>query len=516
MNLLYRLYGFGHALAFVKINEKHIDGAEKFIRENVHEHLKRTTIDALNESGQDISMDDENVLISKDRLVEYFGELYATQPQNFRFAVGDRILIEELVEHVKDIVTNQGKKGLKIYKCQKQKKEKKIGSKLSISENDHNKLKSQLLKRVISSMYSHEAELFFDADLNSIVNENAVDVRIKKEVGIFGSVRCLICDIDGKKKSKPKQVHYSTSSDWPCWVLENFNKHLRTVHKLQYNKSRKQKQEKKVKTRKPKQEDILQDDIAENEQINNSKANDKDQSVQFVCEEKIEVCAADAKFNGSIEAVKKSIYSQLSEQINAILSATLHNSEMQESVSFFIDDICHSFTVATIDPDGNCLFGSIAHQLYRLKINSRPHKKKTAELRANVVTHILQPDNFPNYAYQLQDCVYRSMKKEDIKDMTTECKLYVKLILSKKGMWAGAESIRAISDLEEVNIIIINEDGPCYKLSNLKKTYEKSVCIAFRLAQKNDQTRIHYDSVCDVDSNILNLMAQEIEKQTKD
>lgn len=112
-------------MSFIKITADHINGAEKFIRENLYEHLTRTTIEALNDSGQDISMNDENVLINNDRLVEHFGVLYATQPQNFRFELGDRILIEELVKHVKDIVTSQGRKGLKIYKCTKQNIEKK-------------------------------------------------------------------------------------------------------------------------------------------------------------------------------------------------------------------------------------------------------------------------------------------------------------------------------------------------------------------------------------------------------
>lgn len=163
----------------------------------------------------------------------------------------------------------------------------------------------------------------------------------------------------------------------------------------------------------------------------------------------------------------------------------------------------------------NCLFSSIAHQLYRLKIISRSHTAKAAELRKRVVKNILDPVNFPNYTYQLQECVYRSMKKEDIVDMGTECKLYVKLVLSKKGTWGGAESIRAISEMEEVNIIIFNEDGPCYTLCNMNVKYKRSIGIAYRCQQKGDDIRTHYDSVCDIDANVLNLVAQEIEKKNK-
>lgn len=170
----------------------------------MHEHLAKNTIHALNESGQDISIDDENVLICKDRLVEHFGELYAEQPEHFRFSVGERILIKELVAHVQNVIENHGKIGLKKYKCQKRTKQEKSRAKSSISEQDHNKLKSQLLKRIISSMYSHEADQFFDVDLEDIVDDNVIDVCIKKGVGVYGTVRCVIGDTQGKNKTNQR------------------------------------------------------------------------------------------------------------------------------------------------------------------------------------------------------------------------------------------------------------------------------------------------------------------------
>lgn len=123
---------------------------------------------------------------------------------------------------MKNIFESQGIKGLKIFKCQKPNKEKKLSAKSSISEYDDDKLKSHLLKRVISCMQSYEAEQFFDADLDCVVDENTVDVRIKKGVGVFGSVRCIICDKEGKKK-KTNQSGFITartvSGRVGCWRI---------------------------------------------------------------------------------------------------------------------------------------------------------------------------------------------------------------------------------------------------------------------------------------------------------
>lgn len=97
--------------------------------------------------------------------------------------------------------------------------------------------------------------------------------------------------------------------------------------------------------------------------------------------------------------------------------------------------------------------------------------------------------------------------------MAIECKLFVKLYLSKNGKWGGAETMQAVSELEQVNIVVFNEDGPCYVLNS--GTYDRSVCVAYRLAISPDAKiiRDHYDSVCEQNSTVLYETSQAIENR---
>lgn len=88
-------------MSFGQITASQIDGVEKFVRESMQDYLIRKTAEKINETDKDIETHYEDVLLSDDLLVEHFGEIYALQPMEFRFQPGDRLLIEQLVIHVK-------------------------------------------------------------------------------------------------------------------------------------------------------------------------------------------------------------------------------------------------------------------------------------------------------------------------------------------------------------------------------------------------------------------------------
>lgn len=222
---LCRLDGYENALTFQEITDERIAQTESFVRNEMYNYLIRTTAESINANDESYLTDDD-VLITKEQLIDHFGKIYASDPSNFRFQSGEIVLIKELVKHVKGKVGSEQKKGLKQFKPSQQKKSKsQPNSCTKLAEPTVEKLTSELMQRVIDCVSQYGAE-------NFCVVDETVDVQIKKGVGISGLIRCEICMAEKKKKSKPKRVYYNDSSEWPCWILSNFTKHLKTVHKL--------------------------------------------------------------------------------------------------------------------------------------------------------------------------------------------------------------------------------------------------------------------------------------------
>lgn len=130
------------------------------------------------------------------------------------------------------------------------------------------------------------------------------------------------------------------------------------------------------------------------------------------------------------------------------------------------------------------------------------------DLRASVVDYILKPENFPSFEHTLKDRVYEIKSKDDIEDMTTECKLFVRYGLSKDKCWGGYEFIVAASKIHHVNIFVFNENGDFYLSNRGTGIYSKTIALAFRLNYFKNAYN-HYDSVCDIDSNLLYTVAEQ-------
>lgn len=79
--------GFAHPLSFKNINDEHISEVEQFMRVKFND-----------KSFQKPSQSKENL----------FGKIFANDPERFQFLPGERLLIKELVAHVKRIVDNGG------------------------------------------------------------------------------------------------------------------------------------------------------------------------------------------------------------------------------------------------------------------------------------------------------------------------------------------------------------------------------------------------------------------------
>lgn len=467
-----------------------------------------------------------NCEVDTDHLIDMFGEHFASNPSQFRFRSGDIILIKALVEHVREIVDKNGRNtGLNRFKfaCKRKKPKRKKNQPRNVHEKiiegnvQHvdskqiDMLKERLYERVCKCLEIYSAHRCIEIELYALIDRSIVDVQMDKtSQQIYGTIVCIICREKNERKNKPKRVYYDGESE--SWIISNFQTHLKRGHKLKPLKTESQLDDVKFDFENHIKPISMSDEkngglISMSDEQNGGKIDEKSDKSQsdscYIVEESYEIVSVETNDDNAKTDQEDWLYTQLSHQITGMIEAVLSNGDMEERVSIQITENTIYLTVARIPGNGNCLFGAVAHQLYRHSIHSEEHKTATNAIRAEVVEHILKPENFSSYEFALQDRVYDMKKPNEIQNMTSECELYVRNVLSRDGSWGGHESIQAISDMYRINIVIFNEADSCVLQTNNQDTFERTIAIAYRLAYnaQGEIQRNHYDSVSDMESN---------------
>lgn len=162
---------------------------------------------------------------------------------------------------------------------------------------------------------------------------------------------------------------------------------------------------------------------------------------------------------------------------------------------------------------GSCLFLALAHQLFANKVDSEMHTRKAQNLREQVIQHIIK--NIDRFQIDIEWRLKQLKQFENFDTLSEdekkkECRFYVSNILIKA--WGGSESLKAISELEKVNILIFSEDDICYFPYDYNLNYKRTMAIAFRLNEEK-KDRNHYDSVAEVSRHILYPTAMALAKK---
>lgn len=492
-----------------------IDAVQEFIKTKLLQRLKKILASSL-----DDGIDADNVLIDHEQLVEHFG-LYASNPDEFEFQLGDRMLIKQLVCGAQQIIdskeTNLGPNFFQVKERKRQKETAPSSSKKkkdptdSLGETkiiqidpvqfDVIKLKSDLTEKIIACLKSYGADQLINTELEKVVDDECINVTFE-EAGVYGSINCVICTEKKVKKTKPKRVFYNLDSNH--WVVSNFAKHLKS-HGLNLQESNVKKESSTEQT----------DDTQKNEPTTQSPAkNIINNSIMISKKEEADFGCRNTNSDLVDNKLETKIYSQISDQITMMMATSMQNSESQSDIEFELkENDCRSIVVAKTPGDGNCLFSTLAHQLFQNKIRSKSHKVVASNLRADVVNHILDDTKYPDFEYRLKERVYEKKNAKDVVDITLECKSFVNNELSQDKTWGGSETIKAVSDIYKVNIVEFKEDGPCI-LNKFNENYNRSIAIAHRLSARTTksgkQNRNHYDSVCDITSENMFAIAQRL------
>lgn len=212
------------------------------------------------------------------------------------------------------------------------------------------------------------------------------------------------------------------------------------------------------------------------------------------------------------------LYAQMKQQTIKMCNSTTKNCDkvtqtQLESSGKGIKDV-RIIQVCEIKGDGNCLFSSLVHQLFGFKVSSSHHKKLVLEMRKDVTEYINQ--NLSEFYHEIKGRLYES-KNKNVADVDAECRKFLDKQLSKDKFWGGTETIKAISRMHNVNIVIFLVDGSCY-LSYPYDPQCSRTLLLFYNGSDNRSENNHYDSVVGVNDEKLKIAAKTIvdsDKQRK-
>lgn len=501
--LFYSLSGYCHPLVFKDLTDEKIATVEQFMRQQGLNHAAIKLSESYNSSC--------DPLLEYGQLVHIFGTKFAHCPEKFEFVPGEIDCIKKIATHVKKLVDDGT--GVKLFK-EKRKKQMTAqvftSSRQTVHTQSHSVLFKELYDCATNCLRSYNVDL-------AAWSEKCVEIDA---TGASGSIHCCLCNDDETGiRPKPKRVcYFSSEKRSSYWVISNFKKHLEKVHLLKASRPNKAslKTSTRKSVRKPK---VEQNKEQFSIQVSSTATKIESTDLDSLLDTKFEDNNSSIEFLGFEDAhlsMKLSddselpLNSQISNQINEMVAAVLINSEKQEAMEFHLKNHPAKFlSIVKTVPDGNCLFSALAHQLWKNKIvhenckqSKDAHKKMIKDLRSAVVAHILQPENFPSYEYALQERVKELKNKKDAGNSSDRCKLFVRDVLSREGIFGGLETINAVSMMHQVNILVVNECGTCYLIKGSAEKYDRTLLIAYRLMYDDagDAIYNHYDSVTDMRS----------------
>lgn len=511
--------GYSTALSFKNFEAHHVVEVETFIKSEL--------MDLLTEKCRV-----HNLTFEENDKVFFFG-IYASDYKKFRFVGGDKSIIKEIVDYIKKKVNENGteyftniaartknkifledtcKLSVGIYFSKKKRTlDIPVGAVGERSTNEA-EMKSSLFLKKLKPLFE-----LLPSEMTPVhpINESIIDI-IKNGVKVFADVICPFCS---EKKPHRIQCDLPINSNVSYWNTSNFKKHIKKHEKDKNGNVNEQNHGPNTSFIKKEEniEKIVPLKAIENE--TNSIANKHKRRLASNQSTRDEPKISKIPARDNENNLQSHIFEQISKQNLFIMSSTLKVNEQKEVMSFELNSKKFTVMISEIDPYGSCLFGALAHQIYGCEIKSEEHERRTAELRVKVINHIQR--NFERFKFHLKGRVYEESRDPIIPaTVDSECKFFLNACLPKAKCYGGIESIIAISEVMELNIVIISEDGDCHTTIDFNNSFKRTVLLAHRLSglAKQDQRahnidRNHYDSVSEIKSDILYKIAEHLNEK---
>lgn len=483
--------GYANPLVFKEVDDSDILAVQEFI--------KNRTMNILSTDLHESIGGECDVLVDEQKLDEFFGPIYKNDTNNFEFRAGDKKLIKQIVSYVKNAVDGNGvNSGIKHFMPKRNPSKRKapiLKNKIEINNGeacevdmidaDHSlELKTSLFKKIIDCCKLFKVNELVDLEN---VDPNIVSVSMKNGQ-IYGDVHCIVCQNNtSNERQKTKRVSFHSGTNSSYWIPSNFITHLKKTHKLEQISAE---------CSEPKKVKVEVVDETTNENINES-----------LIITKVELPYNTSKINVSADELYEQISQQITAMTQRVFTCDLNECEMKIKLS---ENDSRVINIVEVPGDGNCLFTSLVHQLFGLEFGTKEMKVTRDQLRADVVDYINK--NFELFEHEIKGRILDNIedkkldKNSDSKmpvDIQTESKFFVNQLLSRNRFWGGSETLKAVSGLHKVNIIIFNEDDICQIIHSFGNVYDKTIGVAFRIGMigENAVRRNHYDSVSDIKSN---------------
>lgn len=499
----------------------------------------------------------------EDSYKKHFFGLYHAKANDFRFLPGEKTLLKEIGKYINQVIGDveivdnleafkpptdykmSRKDTCRLFGCTffGKKSNDKLQPQLDManaSANDETDL-TETEKGSMKSALLHKLRDMFKSDEKSLIDKIEI---IKEKSRITALVQCIVCEKDdGIVKTITIQRDPVKNSKAAYWNLSNLKKHLKK-HTNDGLKKSKDNNETSIEIMK--EDDLFQITLDESVYENHETFTEDVEIVEEIEDEDIVleeividmneyenmdgrsmtgIQSESATMNNSsayesmeelttssdsidVNSTEFAIYIQLSQQNHDMKSAIQINKEETEKMYFNLGDenVVSNLNVIKINGDGNCLFGSLIHQLFHHDLKSEEHKQHTKDLRATTVQFIRE--NLNNFTYEIEGRVLEERDAINTDDVTSnvvteqDCQTFLDEKLSNCA-FAGAESFKAITQMYNVNILIVNESGPAYYPVGFNSKYYKTVFVAYRLGQNSTERRNHYDSIAEVDVDTL-------------
>lgn len=490
--------GFNNALIFKTIKDEDLSALQEYVKSKLFNRLE---LDG----------------VHKDVYSCFFGG-FVNRPEEFEFNTGEERLIRQMAKYVENKVNTpnenaglphfQNTQNLNLKRLQSWRKElietplglifgpdgisengkKRKSAKKRPNEINIEILKENLFETARKKIKSHTGKNYSD-ESKIRFNIDNVDARIDENMGIKGKIYCPLCDTNSPvREVKP---FYQICNGAGYWIISNYDGHLKRYHP----------------------QPISSESEDTNSNILQAGTKNRFSTISLKIEPTQIVHKSDAEF----QECEDQLYKQISFQNFKMLNTTINNNEKVESFSTQPASTIEpmpKIKICRIAADNSCLYGAIAHQLFFVKLNSLEHADRKKELREKVVRHI--NDNMDDFTSLLKDRVFEFKNKNEIIDMNEECRKFVNEKLIDYNCWGGVETIKSISELYNVNILTVLDDGKCDLTQLIKLKNSRTISIVFRHlpsgngGQLTIKEKNHYDSVAEMDSATINEFAKSL------